>query len=574
MKAEITNYLDFKQIRYQLEEGRNGQEIVVQTCPFCRDNGWHFYINSQSGFYHCFHCPETGTFFTLKRHLGDIANVISMADLSKPKEELPTDEEWQMVNEAHKALLRKKAVLKYLAKRAFTNIAIEFFHLGYSVEDGVEWLWYPYIKNGRIVNVKKRTLPPSPKGFKRLKGKESALLNEDILSGKMESILICEGESDCIALWSAGIKNCVGVSLGAGGINNEWIEKLDKVPKIYICFDEDEAGLQGAYKFVNRLGIERCYRVHLPSGINDINDFFSRGRTAEEFQKLVEQAKPFDVQYVSALKDEISRGIQRLYLNGEGTPGLALPWPKLDRIVNKLVAGDLVVICARPGCGKSQFGLNMLYYYAMQSVPSLMFSLEMRPERLMPRLVARHNHIDSKKAFVIEVLRKAYDELIDVPLYFAYVYKKPTYDVCADTIRSCVRRYGIQFVVFDNLHFLVRSVSDQVREVSLITQNFKLLAEELGIPIVLIARPRKGTNKIITNMDLKDSSDVEADADIVILLHREPKGEEGTDYPQFGEHEGIFDERTLVRVSKSRYSIGGQLYLKSIDAECRIEEYQ
>jgi replicative DNA helicase len=147
----------------------------------------------------------------------------------------------------------------------------------------------------------------------------------------------------------------------------------------------------------------------------------------------------------------------------------------------------------------------------MQGVPSLIFSLEMRPERLMPRLVARHSHMDSKKVFAIEVLRKAYDELMDVPLYFAYVYKKPTYDVCADTIRSCVRRYGIQFVVFDNLHFLVRSVSDQVREVSLITQNFKLLAEELGIPIVLIARPRKGTNKIITNMDLKDSSDIEAD---------------------------------------------------------------
>jgi hypothetical protein len=71
-----------------------------------------------------------------------------------------------------------------------------------------------------------------------------------------------------------------------------------------------------------------------------------------------------------------------------------------------------------------------------------------------------------------------------------------------------------------------------------------------------------------------NSADVEADADIVILLHREPKGGEGTDYPQFEEHEGVFDERTLVRVSKSRYSIGGQLYLKSIDAECRIEEYQ
>ena len=575
MINEILEYLDRKELRYRLEDGKNGKEIVVQTCPFCRNPNYHFYINSQTGFFQCFVCPETGTFLTLKRHLGDVLNVVSTMDLAGvPTTELPTEEEWTKINEAHEALLCNKGALRYLAKRRFTQEAIEFFHLGYSVEDSVEWLWYPYIRKGRVVNVKKRTIPPFPKGFKRWKGKESDLLNGDILDGKLDSVFLCEGESDAVSLWGMGVKNCVGVSVGAGGINNAWIDLLDKVPKIYFVYDQDDAGVQGAYKFANRLGIERCFKVCLPTGVNDVNDFFTKGHTLEEFNTLVDKARPFDVEFVSSIGDEISRGIQRLYNTGGEAPGLELPWPKLDRLINKLVPGDLVVIASRPGMGKSQMGINMIYHYGMHGIPSLLFSLEMPPQRLMPRFVARHTRTNSKQIYTMEALGKAYHDLKDAPLYFAYVYKKPTYDVCADTIRSCVRRYGIQFLVFDNLHFLVRSITDQVREVSLITQSFKLLAEELGIPMVLIARPRKGANKIITNMDLKDSADVEADADIVILIHREKKGgEEGSDYPKFGEHEGVFEEKTLVIVSKCRYAAGGQTYLRSIDAECRIEEY-
>ncbi len=100
-------------------------------------------------------------------------------------------------------------------------------------------------------------------------------------------------------------------------------------------------------------------------------------------------------------------------------------------------------------------------------------------------------------------------------------------------------------------------------------QGFKLLAEELAIPILLIARPRKTNNKIITNEDLKDSADIESDADGVFLLHRESKKSQEGNY--VGE-DGIFAPELLVRVSKARYSSGGDAHLIMDDKQCRVSE--
>jgi len=168
-------------------------------------------------------------------------------------------------------------------------------------------------------------------------------------------------------------------------------------------------------------------------------------------------------------------------------------------------------------------------------------------------------------------MSRVYKEMKDFPLYLAYVYKKPNFEFVADTIRMCVRRYGTKFVVFDNLHFLVRSMSDQVREVSVIVQGFKLLAEELGIPVLLIARPRKTSSRVIGNIDLKDSADIEGDADIIILLHREPKNrDKDTD----NVITGIFESKCIVKVSKCRYAAGGDVYLDFKDSTCTITEWK
>jgi hypothetical protein len=84
---------------------------------------------------------------------------------------------------------------------------------------------------------------------------------------------------------------------------------------------------------------------------------------------------------------------------------------------------------------------------------------------------------------------------------------------------------------------------------------------------MVIARPRKTSAKIISGEDLKDSADIEGDADIIITMSRDRKRSiHGEDV------EGSFDPKTLIDVPSCRFSAGGSTYLWANDAEARFEE--
>lgn len=563
----VKEYIESKGWKYKSIQSQRGIEFLLERCPFCKDNkGTHFYINSRTGQYFCHHCDNSGTFLTLKKHMGDLVDPISF-DTLVPKEDIIIDDvEFENIQKAHLKLLQDKNTLLYLSSRYFSLEAVKHFKLGLSEEFDKKWLWFPYISSGKLKNIKKRTLPPAEKGFTRLVGGESSLYNEDILNEKLDYIIVSEGESDLIALWSKGFKNVVASSIGAQGIKNEWIEKLDKVPMILIAYDSDDPGQIGAQKLASRLGLERCKQIRLPNGYNDINEYFQRGKKAIDFQQLIDRAETFDVECVKSLAGIIQQSVHKIYA-GEKENRLELPWKNVNKLLDGLAPGDLIVVAARPKVGKSSFAFNVLYHFAMLGIPVLLFSLEMAPWRILPRIVALHKRKDSRLCNDLNELLVSYKELKNVPFYLAYKYTKPNWDFVADTIRNCVRRYGIQFMVFDNLHFLCRSFTKQTEEVSVMSQNFKLLAEELAIPIMLIARPRKTSAKIISGEDLKNSADVEGDLDSLIILSRERKRSmSGEDV------EGAFEPRTLIDVPASRYSSGGSTFLWAVDSECRFDE--
>lgn len=562
---EVEEYIKSKGWKYKVSQSKRGPQALIEFCPFCNSTDWsHFYINLNTGQYYCHKCSASGTLLSLKEQTGDLAKLSSFKDVHVDKEEKPTIS-MELVDKANSLLLENGEALKYLNRRKFSQESIVYFRLGYSEEKGNQWVWFPYIVNGVVKDIKKRSL--IGKTFLRVGG-ESALLNEDIFRTNPQEVVITEGESDCIALWSAGYSNVVGATIGAQGINPNWIDLLDKVGKIYICYDMDDAGIEGAYKLANRLGVEKCYRIMLPPGIKDVNEFFQKRYTLEHFKVLMEQSKPFHVQYVSTIGEEVAQLIYRLANKETDEENLHVPWPKLDRLLNGFSGGDLISVAGMPGIGKTAFAINIAYLFAKQNIPILFFELEMRPQRIIPRIVSLHTGIETEHVMQIDLLQATYKELKEFPFMFAYVYRKPSFDFCADTIRKGYNRYGIRFVVFDNLHFLVRSMSDQTKEIGVVVQSFKLLAEELGIPILLIARPRKTNRKIITNQDLKDSADIEGDSDSVILLHRDQMSEANENYVG----EGIFKPETLVRVSKARWGPGGDTFMRMDDKRCRITE--
>ena len=134
-------------------------------------------------------------------------------------------------------------------------------------------------------------------------------------------------------------------------------------------------------------------------------------------------------------------------------------------------------------------------------------------------------------------------------------------------IREAIKRYDLQLVVFDNIHFLIRSILNVNEELGQAVQGFKLLAEEMEIPIMVIAQPRKmetgGRDRIMTAEDIKYSNSIHADCDQMIILYRKRIASKAKDIgkDKFSAASEALDPVTLVRIEAHRYGAGGETLL-------------
>ncbi|OPY85703.1 MAG: Replicative DNA helicase [Syntrophorhabdus sp. PtaU1.Bin153] len=546
------------QIAYKVSSGQ-----IVVDCPYCGKSN-HLYIDPQKGVYYCHKCGERGGWSKLRKQLGapgdarvpgSAPTVIVPASPAKLQYRHPSD---GYTSGCRKRLLGPSgtSVINYLYERKISLDAIHHFGLGLENRDGKEWLVIPYMKNGEPVNIKYRTLPPSAKEFRRWRDGESILFHRDCLKTLKDDdpVIIAEGETDCLTLFSAGFHSVVATSIGAGGIKPEWIDELERFSTIYIAYDSDDAGRKGAKELAMRLGDDRCRNVQLPAGIDDVNDFFMKGGTREEFESLIGNAKPLDVENILDIEQAFKRLIDS-YNDEQDGAGILPPWNNVAKLTGAFEPGDLIILSATPKTGKTTLALNISLNISKKGLPTLLYCLEMRPERLVKKTMQIQGW-KREDELTPDAMVNLYRQLDEVPLYFGYNYRKCTLDIVVETIRKGVRRYGFKFVVFDNLHFLARDISHQTQEVGMISKTFKLLAEELQIPIMLIAQPRKvDDNQVMGMNDLKDSSSIGADADMVIVLYRKKtKNNDGT-------AETSFDPTTLVRVDASRFKSGGEALL-------------
>ena len=387
------------------------------------------------------------------------------------------------------------------------------------------------------------------------------MFNFDSLNGQKEAF-VCEGELDAITLIQAGIENTVGTTTGAGSFDPEWIDQLKDLKKIYIVYDSDEAGQKGARSVAKRLGYSRCLNVELPAG-QDVNDLFNNGHDIFDFENLVQQASEFDLPGVISVDSAIDL-LRREKIDPKESSGILTPWENVNQLTKGFHSGDFVVLSAPPKIGKTSWALNICKENTLRGDPALFYCLEMRPERLVKKVIQSHYKI---KDISLDQIEQAKKELASLPLYFAYSFKKLKLDDVIILIRESIKRYDLKFVVFDNLHFLVRSVSNVNEELGQAVQGFKLLAEEMEIPIMAIAQPRKrdagGRDEIMRAEDIKYSNAIHADCDQMIILYRRRIASKAKEIegPIVTVKNEALDAVTLVRIEAHRYGAGGETLL-------------
>lgn len=563
----------------------NGDNHAVETCPFCKNTNWKFFIaigGEKDGCHDCKVCGETGNYFTLREKLGiAINNVESMKDAANSKGQSPLPNLLAM----HKRLFDEDMadVLDYLvAERKFSIEVIERMKLGADDAHGTKWVMYPYLDAaGTPIFYKGRSLPApgEKKKFRAPSGMEVPLFNEHGLV-KGEEIFLVEGEADCISMLSQGFNNVAGIP-GAGIKKASWIERLEKLEPttIYLIYDNDKSGQDGAKEIANRIGIDiglnKVKNIVLPEFTfvdsegaekqgKDIGEWFAAGHTVEEFEELKAAARPFDVQgvqSVTAVLDDLKYEIE----NGDAVAGgkYTSPWAELNAKMGAFQDGDMCGVIAEGKIGKTTFAMNWLHYLASEGFPAFMFCNEMKPVRQVRKWVSHVTGTDDtpgKSQITTESINDALlvAKGMKSDLLFGFTPSNNAKDVL-NTIRQVVKTYGVKVVCFDNLQMLIRNIEHSSQEASKIAYDFKALAMELNIFIVLIIQPhRVREGEIVSARNSMGSSIIEKAVDSMICLHRNRVGKvKEAEFHGYMETDENFEPQLLSRVDLPRYAPGG-----------------
>jgi len=213
--------------------------------------------------------------------------------------------------------------------------------------------------------------------------------------------------------------------------------------------------------------------------------------------------------------------------------GLGSGFDDLDRITTGFRPGQMIVVAARPGVGKSTLGLDFCRAASIRhSTPSAIFSLEMTGAEISMRLLSaeakvpiHHMRGGGMSEDDWNRIGRAMPRVQSAPILI-----DDSPNLTMPEIRAKARRmhkqHGIGLVVIDYLQLMTsgKRVENRQVEVSEFSRQIKLLAKELEIPVVAISQlnrmSEQGGDKKPQLSNLRESGSIEQDADIVLLVHR------------------------------------------------------
>ncbi len=251
----------------------------------------------------------------------------------------------------------------------------------------------------------------------------------------------------------------------------------------------------------------------------------------EDSSSLVSIAGP--VATVIERLDEIAKN------KGE-ISGIPTGFKSLDKLTNGLHPGELIIIAARPGVGKTSFAMNILNHAAVEAHKvCAAFSLEMPKEQLAQRSMFSISGVDMAKGLKGDLNKDEYKAIwaAGKKLSDAKLFVDDTSSITPMEIMSKCRRlkreHGLDLIMIDYLQLMngTGKYKDSSRqlEISELTRTLKIAAKELDVPILLLSQlsraseGRKGKDHKPILSDLRESGSIEQDADIVLFLHNPEK---------------------------------------------------
>jgi replicative DNA helicase len=243
-----------------------------------------------------------------------------------------------------------------------------------------------------------------------------------------------------------------------------------------------------------------------------------------------------DTAILRDLLDQAMADLESIQNRESAYTGIATGFHDLDNITSGLQPGNLVVIAARPGVGKSSLAINVARNVAVGGHPVAVFSLEMSRFEIGMRLLCAEakvpwDRIRNKRVGPSDWtgVVAAAEILHDAPLHIVDAGNVNIVDIRAKARRMRSGRQGLSMIIVDYLQLMTspqaRRPDNRQQEVAEISRQLKLLAKELQIPVLALSQlnrnPEARADKRPQLSDLRESGAIEQDSDVVMFIHRD-----------------------------------------------------
>ncbi len=308
--------------------------------------------------------------------------------------------------------------------------------------------------------------------------------------------------------------------------------------------------------------------------INDAFESVDAGNVLARAEKLI-----FDISQTKSRSslEHIKYGVteaidmmEKLAIDPNANAGVKTGFPTLDKITNGFKPGELIIIAARPGIGKTTLAVNFAINSAVKFGKSVaMFDLEMSALQVAQRFICATGRVPMDMVKGGTKDQNAWATLFETKkiLENTNIYIDDTTTITPAEILSKCRRLkaqsGLDMVIIDYLQLMKAEKAskdgNRQQEVADLTRSIKLAARELGCPILLLSQLNRGveqrSDKTPQLSDLRESGSIEQDADIVMFISdradesvKEDDGDDAIDY-------------TLV-IAKHRNGMRGNIPIK------------
>lgn len=269
-------------------------------------------------------------------------------------------------------------------------------------------------------------------------------------------------------------------------------------------------------------------------------------RAQAEVYQVTERRMAEDYQVFESLLQPTVDELDAIASRGGHSMGVKTGFTDLDDLIHGLQGGQMIIVAARPGVGKSTLATDIARSCSIdQHLTSVIFSLEMSRSEIMMRILSAECKIrlqDMRSGRMSDDdwtrLARRMGEINEAPLFIDDSPNLTMMEIRAKA-RRLKQRNNLRLLVVDYLQLMTsgKRVESRQQEVSEFSRNLKLLAKELDVPVVAVSQlnrgPEQRTDKRPMLSDLRESGSLEQDADLVILLNRPDAWER--DDPRAGE---------------------------------------